>query len=224
VLISPDPVRRGAWAAGWRSRDGETRPIESESVEHARRALDPNTGGTIVVVVDMDQDANREWPAAGVAGLAADVSGTVRPVAVGAPVFDQVRSTLCAGARGYLFRPPAPKPRARRRRDRAPDRTATSRVGRTPPPPATPAPVPAASSPTGGVAVTAADGRPTFLSRREVDVLQGVAAGATNPEIASELGLSALTVKSHLARINHRLRTVDRAHAVLLALRAGAIR
>jgi len=45
----------------------------------------------------------------------------------------------------------------------------------------------------------------------------------SNPEIAVELGLSALTVKSHLSRMNRRLGARDRAHLVLLALRAGAI-
>lgn len=66
-------------------------------------------------------------------------------------------------------------------------------------------------------------GRTRSLSAREVQVLTLAADGMSNPEIAAELGLSALTVKSHLSRMNRRLGARDRAHLVLLALRAGAI-
>ena len=43
-------------------------------------------------------------------------------------------------------------------------------------------------------------------------------------EIGDLLGLSALTVKSHLARIARKLGTGDRAEMVALAMRAGVIR
>jgi DNA-binding NarL/FixJ family response regulator len=62
------------------------------------------------------------------------------------------------------------------------------------------------------------------LSGREVEVLQLVADGRSNKEIGEELGLSALTVKSHLARIARKLGTGDRAEMVALAMRAGVIR
>jgi DNA-binding NarL/FixJ family response regulator len=61
------------------------------------------------------------------------------------------------------------------------------------------------------------------LSAREVEVLRLVAEGKTNRDIGEALGLSALTVKSHLARIARKLGTGDRAEMVVLALRAGAI-
>jgi DNA-binding NarL/FixJ family response regulator len=61
------------------------------------------------------------------------------------------------------------------------------------------------------------------LSGREVEVLQHVANGRSNKEIGAALGLSALTVKSHLARIARKLGTGDRAEMVMLALRAGVI-
>jgi DNA-binding NarL/FixJ family response regulator len=61
------------------------------------------------------------------------------------------------------------------------------------------------------------------LSGREVEVLQHVANGRSNKEIGTALGLSALTVKSHLARIARKLGTGDRAEMVMLALRAGVI-
>jgi len=62
------------------------------------------------------------------------------------------------------------------------------------------------------------------LSAREVEVLQLVAGGRSNRDIGEVLHLSALTVKSHLARISRKLGTGDRAEMVALALRAGVIR
>lgn len=61
------------------------------------------------------------------------------------------------------------------------------------------------------------------LSAREIQVLQLVAGGKSNKDIGVELALSALTVKSHLARIARKLGTGDRAEMVATALRSGAI-
>jgi DNA-binding NarL/FixJ family response regulator len=61
------------------------------------------------------------------------------------------------------------------------------------------------------------------LSSRELEVLQLVAGGRSNRDIGEALHLSALTVKSHLARIARKLGTGDRAEMVALALRAGVI-
>ena len=61
------------------------------------------------------------------------------------------------------------------------------------------------------------------LSAREIQVLQLVAEGKSNKDIGDALGLSALTVKSHLARIARKLGTGDRAEMVATALRSGAI-
>lgn len=61
------------------------------------------------------------------------------------------------------------------------------------------------------------------LSAREIEVLHLVADGRSNKWIGERLSLSALTVKSHLARIGRKLGTGDRAHMVALALRAGVI-
>ena len=61
------------------------------------------------------------------------------------------------------------------------------------------------------------------LSAREIQVLQLVAEGKSNKNIGEDLGLSALTVKSHLARIARKLGTGDRAEMVATALRSGAI-
>ncbi|MEJ5914182.1 helix-turn-helix transcriptional regulator [Pseudokineococcus sp. 1T1Z-3] len=61
------------------------------------------------------------------------------------------------------------------------------------------------------------------LSEREVQVIALVADGRSNRDVGEALGLSALTVKSHLARIARKLRTGDRAEMVAIALRAGLV-
>ena len=61
------------------------------------------------------------------------------------------------------------------------------------------------------------------LSAREIQVLQLVAEGKSNKDIGVALGLSALTVKSHLARIARKLGTGDRAEMVATSLRSGVI-
>jgi DNA-binding NarL/FixJ family response regulator len=67
-------------------------------------------------------------------------------------------------------------------------------------------------------------GMPRALTHREQEILQLAADGHPNREIAEQLGLSPLTIKSHLGRIGRKLGSGDRAQLVLLALRAGAIR
>lgn len=62
------------------------------------------------------------------------------------------------------------------------------------------------------------------LSAREVEVVRLVADGQSNKQIGELLGLSALTVKSHLARIARKLGTGDRAEMVAMAMRAGVVR
>ena len=61
------------------------------------------------------------------------------------------------------------------------------------------------------------------LSARELGVLKLVADGMSNRQIGEELGLSALTVKSHLARISRKLGTGDRAGLVAKVMRAGIL-
>ena len=61
------------------------------------------------------------------------------------------------------------------------------------------------------------------LSTREIGVLRHVAQGCSNREVGELLGLSALTVKSHLARISRKLGTGDRAQLVAIALRCGLL-
>lgn len=60
------------------------------------------------------------------------------------------------------------------------------------------------------------------LSRRELAVLERVAEGRTNEEIARALGLSALTVKKHLERMSLKLGASNRAALVALAWRRAS--
>lgn len=61
------------------------------------------------------------------------------------------------------------------------------------------------------------------LSERELEVLRMVADGQTNRAVGERLGVSALTVKSHLARIARKLGSGDRAEMVATAIRCGYI-
>jgi two-component system response regulator DegU len=59
------------------------------------------------------------------------------------------------------------------------------------------------------------------LSLRETQILNYIAEGNTNKEIASKLEISEQTVKSHVSAILRKLNANDRAHAVALAMRQG---
>jgi DNA-binding NarL/FixJ family response regulator len=59
------------------------------------------------------------------------------------------------------------------------------------------------------------------LTRREREVLDRVASGASNAEIARDLGLSQKTVRNHLSVIFTKLRVTDRARAIVRAREAG---
>jgi len=59
------------------------------------------------------------------------------------------------------------------------------------------------------------------LSPREREVLEFVAQGATNPEIAASLFIGETTVKTHVSRIQTKLGARDRVQLVVIAHRAG---
>lgn len=61
------------------------------------------------------------------------------------------------------------------------------------------------------------------LTPREHEVLQLVAAGLSNLEIADELQLSPLTAKTHVSRILAKLGVRDRVQLVVLAYRTGIV-
>ena len=62
------------------------------------------------------------------------------------------------------------------------------------------------------------------LSSREIEVLQLIAAGNGNKEIAITLLIAEETVKSHITNILAKLHANDRTHAVTIALKRGVIR
>ena len=62
------------------------------------------------------------------------------------------------------------------------------------------------------------------LSRREDEVLQLVAEGASNKQIASALIISENTVKAHLRHIMDRLHLVNRSQAAAYAIKMGIAR
>jgi DNA-binding NarL/FixJ family response regulator len=63
----------------------------------------------------------------------------------------------------------------------------------------------------------------TPLSKREREILQKVADGSTTRQVATELGISPHTVKTHLERIFEKLSANDRAQAVAIAIRTGIV-
>ncbi len=62
------------------------------------------------------------------------------------------------------------------------------------------------------------------LGEREIEILQLVAQGANNKEIARKLLISESTVKTHLLHIFGKLGAADRTAAVTIALKRGIIR
>jgi NarL family two-component system response regulator YdfI len=64
---------------------------------------------------------------------------------------------------------------------------------------------------------------PEMLTPREIEVLQLLAEGVGNKEIASRLGVSEHTVKFHVASIMGKLGAESRTEAVMLGIRHGII-
>ena len=62
------------------------------------------------------------------------------------------------------------------------------------------------------------------LTVRELEILQLVADGLKNKEIADRLFISENTVKNHIQNLLEKMQTRDRTHAVTTALRLGLVR
>jgi DNA-binding NarL/FixJ family response regulator len=63
----------------------------------------------------------------------------------------------------------------------------------------------------------------TEVTARECDVLRLIGQGRSNTEIADELCISELTVKSHIGRIFVKLQLRDRAAAIVYAYDHGLV-
>jgi DNA-binding NarL/FixJ family response regulator len=115
---------------------------------------------------------------------------------------EDIFRALDSGARGYLFKDMARKELIQSiRRVRAGERYLPAQVG----------------------SKLAENFPRNALSDREITVLQCLAAGHRNKEIAYQLELSENTVNAHVKRIFEKLDVTDRTHAVMTALRRGII-
>lgn len=61
------------------------------------------------------------------------------------------------------------------------------------------------------------------LTPRETDILQLIAGGTSNAEIAQQLSIGLGTVKGHIRDLMEKLSASDRTHAAVIALRRGLI-
>ena len=76
------------------------------------------------------------------------------------------------------------------------------------------------------LAVYGQEAQPIFapLSPREVEILDNIAQGMTNKQVAYALSISEQTVKNHMSSILRKLSVNDRTQAVVYAMRQGWIR
>ena len=76
------------------------------------------------------------------------------------------------------------------------------------------------------LAVYGQDAAPIFapLSPREVEILDNIAKGMTNKQVAYALSISEQTVKNHMSSILRKLSVNDRTQAVVYAMKQGWIR
>jgi DNA-binding NarL/FixJ family response regulator len=77
--------------------------------------------------------------------------------------------------------------------------------------------------PAGAASSPALDELAESLTRREQEVLQMLAAGLSNKEIAARLNISDHTVKFHVASILGKLGAASRTEAVSLGIRRGLV-
>ena len=61
------------------------------------------------------------------------------------------------------------------------------------------------------------------LSNRQLEVLTNVAAGLSDKQVASKLGISIKTVRNHLSQVFSKLGAGNRVQAVTNALRDGLL-
>ena len=61
------------------------------------------------------------------------------------------------------------------------------------------------------------------LTARETDTLRLVAKGMTNKEVATELGVSEVTIKTHVSSVLSKLNLSSRTQAALFALKEGLV-
>jgi DNA-binding NarL/FixJ family response regulator len=125
---------------------------------------------------------------------------------------DVIRKAIAAGAVGYLVKDCTTEEIVRTVRQAADDDTALSQEL-------------AASLLKEAIELESKQEKPeSVITKREEEVLQLIADGASTAEVADKLFISVKTVKNHLVSIYQKLETSDRTQAVLRAARMGIIR
>jgi two-component system, NarL family, invasion response regulator UvrY len=74
-----------------------------------------------------------------------------------------------------------------------------------------------------GVAEALAQAEATGLTRRELQILQEIAAGSSSQRISERLGISAKTVENHRASLMRKLEVHSTASLIMAAIRRGLV-
>jgi DNA-binding NarL/FixJ family response regulator len=90
-------------------------------------------------------------------------------------------------------------------------------------PPTVLAPPPCAPSPAAGAPLPVRPAEAAGVSSREREVLQLLAAGQSNKEIARQLGVSPNTIKTHVSRLLEKLKARRRTEAIARARELGML-
>ncbi len=182
-----------------------------------REALGALRGGAATDLCIVDYHIPGEDSAAGLAQLRQAIGAGKLLVFSGSQSDEDLRIALASGADGFLPKSSPPEViEAAVRLVLAGGRYIPRRVeelafaaapgGAAPAPPAEPAAA-----------------RPGPLTERQATVLELLATGLSNKEIARELGIAPATVKAHIAQISALLHARNRTEAVAHARRAGLI-
>lgn len=212
VLVDDQELVRSGLRRILRRRDGFEIVAECSDGSEVPGTLDDLAGGVDVVVMDLRMRV--------VDGITATGDVVARPD--GPPVLvlttfdddEMLSGALRAGASGFLLKDSSAEDLIRAVRTVAGgghwlDPTVTGRVldqFRT-------------SAPTGASTAAAVDP----LTAREIEVLRAIALGRSNGEIAGDLVISELTVKSHVGRIFTKLGLRDRPAAIVYAYDHGLV-
>jgi DNA-binding NarL/FixJ family response regulator len=216
LVVDPAPLLREALAARLRAL-GAREVEEAASLEEARVRVHVSGPRALCVLdVDLPEVGPETAGRGGDPGRGLELLPTLRtegwPVTVVLTAVTDpavVRAAFLAGVHGYLLKSSSPTT--------VTDGLRTALAGEVYADPGI------ASSLAQGLTQAGVEEAVGELSARERDILRLVADGHTNKEIGELVDLSALTVKSHLARIARKLGTGDRAHMVALGLRSGVI-
>ena len=200
------PRPRGRPRSGRRGRDGPRRSRDVQELTPDIVLMDlalPSPNG-----IETTQRLKRELPHTGVIVLASNDDE------------DQLFDAIKAGAAAYVLKDIDPTDLiAIIRRVRSGEYLITTRCS------------PSRPSRRGAQGVPRArrlrhDAAPIFapLSPREVEILDNIAQGMTNKQVAYALSISEQTVKNHMSSILRKLSVNDRTQAVVYAMRQGWIK